>query len=382
MLKGIDVSSNQGKVNWSQVKKAGVQFAILRCHELYGTDAQFQRNYKRCRARGIPVGVYKCAYAINADQARREARDVLKVIKGKVLDYPVFYDIEVESVVSLGSAAVEKIALAFLNEVRDAGFHVGIYCNLDCWKNVLTPRLREYDCWVASYPRGDTGEIVERVRPPKGVWGWQYSENGKVHGIEGTVDMDVLFSGYAEGEKEEPEGVTARDVLDIARGWLGANEADGSHRSIVDLYNAHEPLAQGYEVSYTDSWCDAFVSACFIKAGAVGLIGGTECGVDRHIGLFKAAGIWTEDGTATPEPGDIICFNWDDFQQPNDGFADHIGLVESVADGQITTIEGNCNGRVQRRTIPLSWGYIRGFARPQYADSLPWETPARRPSVS
>lgn len=161
---------------------------------------------------------------------------------------------------------------------------------------------------------------------------------------------------------------TAQQVLDVARGWLGRNEGDGSHKEIIDVYNGHKPLAQGYAVKYTDSWCDAFVSACAIKAGAVDLIG-TECSVPRHIDIFKSKGIWNEDGSITPQAGDIICYNWDDNTQPNDGEADHIGYVESVSGGVITAIEGNISNRVGRRTIGVGAGAIRGFASPSYAGS-------------
>lgn len=158
--------------------------------------------------------------------------------------------------------------------------------------------------------------------------------------------------------------IKANDVVNVMRGWIGADK-----RKIIDIYNSHKPLAQGYKVKYTDSWCDATVSACFIKLNAVDLIGGTECGVERHIQLFKAKGIWQEDGNVTPTAGAIICYNWDDSTQPNDGFADHIGIVEEVNGSQITVIEGNYNEAVRRRTIPVGWGYIRGYAFPKYSGS-------------
>lgn len=160
--------------------------------------------------------------------------------------------------------------------------------------------------------------------------------------------------------------ISAKDILDIARSWIGRNEYDGSHKYIIDLYNAHTPLARGYRVKYTDQWCDTCVSAMFIKAGATDLIGGTECGVEEHVKLFKKAGIWIEDGNITPKAGDIIVFNWDDSTQPNDGYSDHIGIVESVNGNTITTIEGNYHDSVARRVIPVGYGYIRGYARPKY----------------
>lgn len=163
-------------------------------------------------------------------------------------------------------------------------------------------------------------------------------------------------------------GVTASQIINIMRGWIGKSRSAGTHKDIIDLYNSYTPRARGYKVTYTDAYCDTTVSAAFIKAGDVSIIGGTECGVQNHIELFKKAGIWEEDGTITPKAGYIICFNWDDGTQPNDGYADHIGIVESVSNGKITCIEGNMSGGiVGRRTISVGWGYIRGYAKPKYA---------------
>lgn len=161
-------------------------------------------------------------------------------------------------------------------------------------------------------------------------------------------------------------GRTAQDVLDVMRSWIGYSEANGKHKQIIDLYNSHKPLARGYAVKYSDEWCDTTVSAAAIKAGVVDLIG-TECGCEQHVKIFQSMGIWMEDGTITPIPGDIILYNWDDATQPNDGYSDHIGYVESVSGRTITLIEGNKNEAVARREIPVGWGYIRGYARPKYA---------------
>lgn len=171
---------------------------------------------------------------------------------------------------------------------------------------------------------------------------------------------------------------TSTDVLTILKSWIGKKESDGSFKTIIDTYNKHTPLAQNYKVKYTDEWCAATVSAAFIKAGAVDAIGGTECSVQRFINIFKKKGIWNEDGRITPRPGDIICYNWDDGTQPNDGWADHIGVVEKVSGKTITVIEGNMsNGAVGRRTLTVGWGYIRGYARPRYTE----EKPADKPTI-
>lgn len=192
----------------------------------------------------------------------------------------------------------------------------------------------------------------------------------------GTYKARQSFVFYAikehfGGPKWNP--VTAGDVLRKAESFIGCNMEDGTHQRIIDAYNAYTPRARGYAVSYSDHWCDTFVSAVFILLDAVDLIGGTECGVEEHVKLFKSTGIWIEDGTITPEPGDIIVFNWDDDMQPNDGYADHIGFVERAENGRITTIEGNSGGMVKKNTYPIGDGHIRGFARPKYgtADAEP-----------
>jgi hypothetical protein len=88
--------------------------------------------------------------------------------------------------------------------------------------------------------------------------------------------------------------------------------------------------------------------------------------VQEHINLFKKAGIWVEDGTVLPKPGYIVCYNWDTASQPNNGYADHIGIVEQVTSTSVIVIEGNMGHAVGRRSMPVGWGYIRGYAVPKY----------------
>ena len=160
--------------------------------------------------------------------------------------------------------------------------------------------------------------------------------------------------------------VKASQILEIMRSWVGMDRACGTHKPIIDLYNSHKPLARGYCVTMRDAYCATTVSAAFIKADAVDMIGGTECGADEFIKLFKKAGIWCEDGNVVPTPGAIIEYNWDIKAQPNDGPADHIGIVEKVSEGLLTVLEGNIGGKVGRRTLPVGWGQIRGYAFPDY----------------
>lgn len=158
---------------------------------------------------------------------------------------------------------------------------------------------------------------------------------------------------------------TANEVLNVARSWMGYSEDNGKFKAILDTYNSHKPLARGVKMLASYPWCACFVSACAIKAGATDMIG-TECSCTKFIEIFKKKGIWNEDGKVKPQVGDIIIFNWDDSTQPNDGEADHIGIVEQVYSDTLVCIEGNYNNAVGRRTINIGWGYIRGYARPRY----------------
>ena len=155
-------------------------------------------------------------------------------------------------------------------------------------------------------------------------------------------------------------------VIRAAANLVGTSTGSAAHQRMVEDYNSVKPLPVGYAVKNTDDWCDIFVTVVFQREGLSHLVG-RECGVERHIQIFKKLGIWNEDGTTTPQSGDIITFNWDKNTQQNDGWADHIGIVERVENGWIHTIEGNSsNGVVRRNTYRVGHGNIRGFARPHY----------------
>lgn len=158
----------------------------------------------------------------------------------------------------------------------------------------------------------------------------------------------------------------ASKVVAQARAWIGLNEADGSHKEIIDLYNSHKPLARGYKVKYTDAWCATTVSAMAIKCGMTDIIP-TECGCKQMIDLFKKMGCWDENDGRVPNPGDIIFYDWqDDGEGDNTGWPDHVGIVEEVNGKRITIIEGNYFNRVMRRYMTVNGKKIRGYGVPKY----------------
>lgn len=184
----------------------------------------------------------------------------------------------------------------------------------------------------------------------------------------GAVALHYLLSpwGFYRAVPER-EAAVRLGLVGTAEGWLGANERSGSHREILDIYNAHEPLAMDYVVQDTDSWCAAFVSAAAIEAELTDIIP-TECGCQRQIGLFQALGRWEEDDNAVPQPGDLIYYDWDQ-KKPgeNAGWSDHVGIVVGVKWPFVKVIEGNKDDCVSCRILPLGHKSIRGYGRPDYA---------------
>ena len=203
------------------------------------------------------------------------------------------------------------------------------------------------NAWVGNYWIGSDGKMVTN----------SWVDGGKYYvGTDGK-----WVKGAATGNGSG----ALNNVLSIAQSYLGVEMGSAEHKRIVDAYNSVNPKPVGYTVKYSDDWCDVFVTTVFQQAGLSSLIG-RECGVQRHIGIMQQKGIW--QGKVLPKAGDVITFDWD-----GGGFADHIGIVESVKDGIVTTIEGNSspytssgNTKVNRKTYNWNASYIKGYARPNY----------------
>lgn len=163
-------------------------------------------------------------------------------------------------------------------------------------------------------------------------------------------------------------------IVNTAVSYIGCKESDGSHRKIIDAYNAHKPLARGYKVTYTDPWCATFISFLAIKLGITDILP-TECSCTLLIELFKKNGIWQENDAHNPSPGDIILYDWQDSGKgDNTGTPDHIGIVEKCENGTITVIEGNIGNAVGRRILTVNGKNIRGYGVPKYKEIQPGNT--------
>lgn len=195
---GIDVSNHQGYINWEKVKASGIDFAILRIgyrgYAQEGTlniDKEFKRNIENAQAAGIDIGVYIFSQAINEDEAREEAEFVIKNLEGYNLQLPVVYD--PESILDakartddVSGEQFTKNTILFCEMISDAGYEPMIYSNM-LWEAFQfdMEQLGSYPFWYADYEK--------YPQTPYAYEMWQYSNVGRVNGIDGAVDLDIQF---------------------------------------------------------------------------------------------------------------------------------------------------------------------------------------------
>ena len=193
--KGIDVSYAQGRIDWGKVARdPQVEFAMIRATASYphdgqrGIDLQWERNIREVEKTALPVGAYHYSYALNREQARREAEHFLNVIQGYRFAYPVAFDFENVTQSRLSARDMGDICSEWLEYVENAGYYVMLYSTASWLKYKLTdPRLRRYDKWVAH---------VEVQQPMVEGDIWQYSWKGRVSGISVDTDLDYSYKDY------------------------------------------------------------------------------------------------------------------------------------------------------------------------------------------
>ena len=371
MIQGIDISEHQGNIDFQKVKAAGIQFVIPREGLRKRIDDYFLEYVRKAKEAGIAIlGVYHFIYTDGATIAENAQSTIANIERAGLdpTDIWIFVDLEYDTWEKNGEkctkALCTKYIKGYLDELIRAGCKkLGIYTNNSYYRDFIDwGQLAGYKSkvWLADYSDGPDQPCIIQ----------QTGEDGKVDGITGTVDTDLLID-----ERILPgvttRSVTADDVLAVYRSWIGMSKSNLTHKPILKIYNdyilSHPGAGRGYIVKDDDQYCDTGFSAAFIKLDAVDLIGGVECGVEEHVKIFKAAGIWEEDGSKVPEKGWGIIYNWDDTTQPNTGYADHIGIVYDVVDGQIYCYECNMSGgKVGIRRIPVGYGCIRGFCKPKY----------------
>ena len=374
---GIDISDAQGVFDWEKAEE--VTFAVLKGgggnNGLY-TNKQFQRNYDECIKRGIDVGCYWYSKALTVEQAEQEAAYFFNnCLAGRKFTLPVYMDVEHKDMLALGKDALTAIVLAFCEALERRGAWVGIYSSRAMFASYMhDEKLARYAHWVAEW--GET------CRYDRDFGMWQFG--GEINKLrENTVagvvcDQDYLLTDYpallamsGKNDFREVGKMTEQQlrqaVVDTILGWVGCNEADGSHKKIIDIYNSHKPLARGYALKYTDAWCAGTVSAVAIVNNITDIMP-TEVGVGKMIDLYKKLGRWMESDGYTPQIGDVCMYAWsDDGKGECTSGADHVGIVTKVSGTTFWVTEGNYSDSVKTRTMQVNGRYIRGFGLPDYA---------------
>lgn len=187
----VDVSKYQGTIDFAKVKKAGYH-VIIRLG--YGDnitsqdDPKFLRNAKECERLGIPYGVYLYSYAKNDTQINSEIAHAKRLLKGRKLSYPVYFDTEQSGTQSVAG----KYAKKFCDAMEKAGYWAGIYASESWWNSYVKKVCGDrYTKWIAKY-----GTNNGKAQNKPNVYRtdiWQYSSKGKVDGISGYCDVNIVY---------------------------------------------------------------------------------------------------------------------------------------------------------------------------------------------
>ena len=346
-IKGIDVSANQGNINWKAVANYGMGFAILRITEKGNViDPTFERNYKGCIENKIPVGVYKYSYATSIGQIKTEANIVIKTLNKRKLDYPVFLDIEDKCQRNISKNIMMQMINAFRAIIVKAGYKFGIYCGESWYNTYLPDGAKKYDCWIAHYPDPDDGTMQTRVKPGTGI-GWQYSNKATIPGIPTKVDRSIFYKDYSsinnankqEGGNKLTKEQAINALIAVAKNEIGYLEKATNAQLDSKTANA------GYN-NYTKYWRDIYPAyqgqpwcACQISWDMMTAFGlETAKKLLRHwpyVYCPTMANLFTL--YANPQVGDIVIFK-------HNGVFTHTGLVIKVQGDKFWTIEGNTSG--------------------------------------
>jgi len=214
MIRGIDVSHWNDRIDWQAVAADGVRFVFIKAgsdHSYGGftPDKAFERNMAGAAAAGIPIGVFSYSYARSVEAVSVGAERLLEQLEPyrPLIRWPVAYDVEEDYQKAYGKSTVTAMCNTFCAHVAAAGYVPLVYASKDWFTNYIDAGALKADVWLAHYT-GAGGKTSYT-----GPWAvHQYSETGTVAGIRGDVDMDVSLVDYAaeldlpaEGPPDEPD---------------------------------------------------------------------------------------------------------------------------------------------------------------------------------
>ena len=215
-MKGIDVSSYQGTIDWSKVKKDGCEFAIIRLgigdNITSQDDLQLQNNIKGCQENGIPYSFYLVSYAKRTtgnESVESEIEHTKRLIQG-TNPFAIFYDMEIENTTYLGKDTLINFAIQYCDYFKNLGYNVGVYANKNWFTNYLNYDLlksKGYKIWLAHYGVNQPGLECDL---------WQYSDKGNVNGINtNTTDLNIMYNDIRNSNKSSNNTSTNNNKVDI-----------------------------------------------------------------------------------------------------------------------------------------------------------------------
>lgn len=247
MKKGIDISDNQGMIDWNKAKAAGVEFVILRTTRRSGNpDTYLPTNIKSLKEFQIPFDFYKYSYATTVDEAVKEAQTVVDVLTryGVVADNNtiIYMDVEDKVQFALSTKDLTEIVKAWKNVIISAGFRFGLYMGKYAYEHNEVD-LSQFDdlTWIARYYNGYnkmqiTDAVNEKYKPVAQsgeLLGWQYTSSGQVPGINGNVDMDVYYGDIRESNVEVEYYSTPEFTLIDALNKINVDSSYKNRKSIA-----------------------------------------------------------------------------------------------------------------------------------------------------
>lgn len=220
MSKIVDISKHQGSVNFSTMKKAGVEGVILRCGYSSKKDIRFDEYYAAAKKQGLPIGSYHYAtfhYSGNSTdatavkEAKSQAETAIAFLKGKKIDSFVALDLELEQGTStkLSRDAMTKAANTYMDTLKKAGYTSCLYCSVSWLYDKMNPSDVKYPLWLAYYhksgkqsaefPKTDYGLKMKALKAK--LWLWQYADdgNGKKYGVSSTgIDLNHRYKDFTK----------------------------------------------------------------------------------------------------------------------------------------------------------------------------------------
>ncbi len=215
IYRGIDVSAYQGRINYSEVRNAGIDVVYIKASEGdYLEDPEFRNNYNGAKSNGLNIGFYHFIRARSEEEAIKEAEFFSKVISGTepncrlAMDFEVFGDLD--------TYEINNISRVFLQKTQElTGKEMVIYSNTYDARTIFSSELASmYPLWVAQYgvsTPSDNGKWENWV-------GFQYWDMGRIPGIEGNVDLDRFTEGIflsSGGEIPKPIDPSPEDIKNV-----------------------------------------------------------------------------------------------------------------------------------------------------------------------